>query len=185
MSKHLKHARGYLAAKHPGAENILIDSVDSWTGLERDIVLCPIVAGSKLGFLTARSRVCTAFTRSRIGFTFIGNLGAMRQSREFAGSPLGTLLEELVEKGMTYTSHLTKAPEGLLAFMLSDEDVIASKGSGQKCFRCGGFGTREVSVVSRCGDEVGLTCLRLDRAVKVVFWFRLLPQSMCHGSLML
>jgi superfamily I DNA and RNA helicase len=140
MANRLKDAQRYLIAKHPGAEQILIGSIDSWTGLERDIVLCPLVAGQNLGFLTTRSRVCTAFTRSRIGFTFIGNLGAMRQNRDFAKSALGTLIEELVEKRMFYTSHLTTPPKGLMAYMPSDEDVIASKGSGLKCFRCNGYG---------------------------------------------
>jgi len=126
---------------HTQARKVLACTIDGFTGLERDIMLIPLVVSGGLGFLRQTSRICTALTRCRVGFTLVGNLNAMSSSREWRGSAIGEVVQDMVKRGMYTTTGLERAPKEYEVFLPKAKDLKDSSGRGDvNCCRCGGTG---------------------------------------------
>lgn len=142
MNRYVTSGLNWLATKYPEAGEILAASIDGFTGLERDIMLIPLVVGKGLGFLQKTSRICTALTRCKVGFMIIGNLGAMSLSREWRESALGGVVNELCSKGMYATSRVAQAPDEVsrLLPVEAENQRPMQNGKGKRCYGCGEFG---------------------------------------------
>jgi len=142
MSLFMQAGLTWLARQHHAqARKILACTIDGFTGLERDIMLVPLVVSGALGFLRQKSRICTALTRCRVGFTLVGNLNAMSSSRNWRGSAIGEVVQDLVDRGMYAETGLERAPKEYEVFLpKASEMKDSSSRSDVNCYRCGGAG---------------------------------------------
>lgn len=63
-------------------KEIRITTVDSFQGLEADIVILSLVRSNQfrsIGFLSEENRICVAFSRARYGFYVVGNMSLFTQ----------------------------------------------------------------------------------------------------------
>lgn len=65
--------------------NILVSTVDSFQGLEADIVLLSLVRSNpsgQIGFLRQPNRVCVALSRARLALYMIGNMDTLQRGNK-------------------------------------------------------------------------------------------------------
>ncbi|KAH8382098.1 hypothetical protein KR009_001889 [Drosophila setifemur] len=82
--------------------NPRVASVDSFQGLEANIVLLSLVRSNtsgQIGFLRKPNRVCVALSRARWGLYIIGNLEVMLKGNQQLWGPIANRLEEAKEIG--------------------------------------------------------------------------------------
>jgi len=143
MDQYAQIGRDWLALKHPNqAPKITVATIDGFTGLECDIMLIPLVAGPKIGFLRETSRICTALTRCRVGFILIGNSSAMRKGEGTKGGWDGTALRrvilELTQRGMSVTSDMKVAPADMKEVFPKEANLLPL--DTRDCYHCGRIG---------------------------------------------
>ncbi|KAH8374720.1 hypothetical protein KR200_004620 [Drosophila serrata] len=84
---------------------IKVASVDSFQGLEANIVLLSLVRSNKsgqIGFLRQPNRVCVALSRARRGLYIIGNLKILQQSCKNLWTPIANRLTENMAIGEAF-----------------------------------------------------------------------------------
>jgi len=71
----------------------------------------------------------------------VGNLNAMSSSRDWRGSAIGEVVQDLVDRGMYAETGLERAPKEYEVFLpKAGEMKDSSNRSDVNCYRCGGVG---------------------------------------------
>ncbi|KAH8264504.1 hypothetical protein KR038_009221 [Drosophila bunnanda] len=85
--------------------SVQVASVDSFQGLEANIVLLSLVRSNRsgqIGFLSQPNRVCVALSRARWGLYIIGNLKILQQGGKKLWRTIATRLEETMAIGEAF-----------------------------------------------------------------------------------
>lgn len=78
-------------------KDIIVTTVDSFQGLEADIVVLSLVRNNErgnIGFLSEENRICVAMSRARYGLYIIGNMSLLAKS-SFIWSEISVKLRNL------------------------------------------------------------------------------------------
>lgn len=82
-------------------KEIRVTTVDSFQGLEADIVVLSLVRSNEhgnIGFLSEENRICVAMSRARYGLYVIGNMSLLAQ-RSFIWSEISDKLKNINSVG--------------------------------------------------------------------------------------
>lgn len=91
--------------------NILVSTVDSFQGLEADIVLLSLVRSNpsgQIGFLRQPNRVCVALSRARLALYMIGNMDTLQRGNKPLWGAINAKLQEQNAIGNEFLKKIKK-----------------------------------------------------------------------------
>ncbi|KAG0617383.1 hypothetical protein M758_5G185900 [Ceratodon purpureus] len=158
-----------LLEKYPELQAVEVRSIDSFQGVESEIVIVSLVrsnAGGNIGHLRMRNRLCVAASRARCGVYFVGNDSTLAQKNPH----WKTLISYFVDENAIDSSIPLCCPRhpDRLAFELSNTDVSKFEPSQVCDYPCGH--------VLPCKHSCNLTCHSGDNhgrciePVNFTFW---------------
>ena len=146
--------------------NLLHETIDSSQGKERNIGICSLTVGSKLGHLTDSGRLNVGLSRFRYGLVIIGNSLAIASAKEFKDSKMPRLFSHLVTKKCIIDWH-EHGPDPTKALSLdailpstadADDGVTISNAELEACRNCKQIGhvakdCTEPKVCEECSES--------------------------------